>query len=159
MSPEITHYAMDGGVRKSADGEFPYVTDKDAIIPREYFDVQLHGIDDIRSHTVYLDPAYEVEYNIPYEHGPRIRVNTMYEADITIRASYAYGESAHQRACAAARERVGNDSSARYYEEYLREMHNDRGIRLAHLVAMREPVGGPFLLFGYVTPNVPEYYK
>ena len=152
-------YAMDGGVRKSADKEFPYVTDKDAIIPTEYFDVQLHGIDDTRSHSVYLDPAYKVEYDIPYEHGPRIRVNTMYEADITIRSSHGYGEYAHKRACTTAMERVGNDISARYYEEYLREMHNDRGIRLVHLVAQKESASGPYLLFGYVTPNVPEYYK
>ena len=159
MNPENVLSAMDGGVNKSADKEFPYLTDKYATIPPEYFDVELHGNDDIRSHTVYLDPAYEVEYGKPYDYGPRIRVNTMYEAETTIRAPYGYGEFAHLQSSAAAKNKVGNDNSASYYEEYLREMHNDPGIRLVHLVAIRSPGVGPSLLFGYVTPNVPEYYK
>jgi hypothetical protein len=153
MNLEDGHFAIDKGGISSEDKLFPYITDKNALIPPEYFNVTLHGFENSRSHTIYLDPAFSIKQLEPNFNEFRLK-GPMYEASITLRAPYAYGEGGHQRASAKAREVIGNDRSPRYYEEYIRTIHdNDRGLRLIHILAAESRLGGSYLIFGWISPE------
>jgi len=156
MSVENPYLAMDKGEAPEADQLFPYITDKNAQIPAEYFHVTLHRNERVRSHTVYLDPAFTVDYSDPHSDLPHVKY-TMTEASITLIRKDAYGPGGDQKASATALSIVGNNNSPEYFEEYIRAIHNDPKLRLVHILAAKEQLGAAFLIFEWLSPDSPIY--
>jgi len=157
MNPEKIYYAMDEGENSKENRLFPYIIDKNAQIPQDWDKMTRYGNEHARHRTLYLDPVFKPVVTYPYP-GPHIH-NTIYEAMMTLRLKNAYGETAHQNAEAEALKRVGNNDTPRYFEEYIRLIHNDPKLRLVHMLAAVEFVSStPYLLMGWMSDNVPEYY-
>lgn len=158
MNPEIVHSLPDKGTISAKDRLLPYITDKNAPIPREWLNVTLYESEKARYRTLYLDPAYTINCEADYFGQPGVE-KAMYDASITLETG-GFGPDVYEIAVARAKELVGNDNTPRYYEELIRAYHGDPPLRLVHiLTAVQFPSPSrPFLLIGWMSPNVKEYY-
>jgi hypothetical protein len=147
MSPEDDHVANYKGKLSTASECSPFTTDKDALIPQEQFDVVLRGDRAERYHTIYLDPAYELEYIAPYAEEPRVRY-AMYEASINLDKPWSFGRLCFEHAFEVAKKKTRNFNSPRYFEEFIKAYHNDQGLRLVHILSSRTNTHISYLLYG-----------
>ena len=141
------------------DDEFPYLSDKNALIPVELFDVAPFNFMEIisRSHTMYLDPAFTLSTTEHYPRQPHVAL-AMYETPDNLGSIHGYGAYPHKLATEAAIKLVGNNRSPKFYEEYIRAIHNDPPLRLVHILAVREFNSlGSFVSLGWLSPNSPIY--
>lgn len=135
--------------------EVPVETDKMARIPldllRPSFEDRRFIMIPSEGRTVFLALGYQTRQL--YQHGPDLVPGAFY--NYSDRLPPGFGWDKYKEAHERARELVGNDRSARYFEEMLRILYGKPEVQLVHIIAAVNWRGNgePYQIFGTIDPT------